>query len=171
MLVFDQMWPFLIRIFRRPGFRGVRPISHRLLPALLPEIDYRGLGVVLPGSPPHVSAFANAQMRCHGASVAQWASPDRRMGNCRFPLPNPPFKGAVTNGEVGSNRAVRPSSWTLHGKIGWFAEFPPRAVRTAGSRPWLSFGGASPSLDCRRSLKCGCNRSDVCCARKAVALR
>jgi hypothetical protein len=44
MLIFDQTWPFLIRIFRRPGFRRVRPsplISHRLLPVLLPEIDYR----------------------------------------------------------------------------------------------------------------------------------
>jgi hypothetical protein len=37
-------------------------------------------------------------------------------------------------------------------------------------RPSRSFRGAFPSLECRRSAKCGCGYSDVCCGWIAVVL-
>ena len=39
---------------------------------------------------------------------------------------------------------------------------PARCCRAA-VRPCWSFQAASPSLECRRSAKCGCNCPDVCC--------
>jgi hypothetical protein len=52
--------------------------------------------------------------------------------------------------------------------LGSEAAIAPRSMGPVASRPWRSSLGASPSLECGCSLKCGSSYSDVSCGRIAA---
>jgi hypothetical protein len=83
-------------------------------------------------------------------------------GRSRFPLPMPGI-AYRPNSDI---RRRRPMPVSETNSIALLSVGP------AASRPWRSFRGTSPTLECGHSLKRGGSCSDVCCGwRAAVQVR